>query len=45
MLKSKAYEVLRKIHTVVERAVYWKRERWGYLVFFYAYILYRIFTY
>lgn len=25
IIKSKAYEMLRKIHTIVERAVYWKR--------------------
>lgn len=25
IVKSKAYEMLRKIHTIVETAVYWKR--------------------
>ena len=44
-VKSKAYQILRKIQTVVEGSVLWKRERWSYLVFLYAYVLYRVFKY
>lgn len=44
-MKSKAYQFIRKAHTLLERAVYWKRQRWGYLTFLYGYLLYRIFRY
>lgn len=45
LLKSKLYQFIRKAHTLIERAVYWKRQRWGSLIFLYAYVLYRIFRY
>ena len=44
-MKSKLFEVLRKVQTVVEGSVLWKRERWSYLAFLYAYVLYRVFKY
>lgn len=29
---------------MLEQTVYWKRERWGYLIFFNVYVLYRVFS-
>jgi hypothetical protein len=31
--------------TIINKAVYYKHERWGYLVLLYAYVLYRVFHY
>ena len=44
-LRSKLLELGRKIQTVVEGSVLWKRQRWSYLAFLYAYVLYRVFSY
>lgn len=36
---------LRKWQTVIDHTALYRRQRWGYLTFFYAYVLYRIFYY
>jgi hypothetical protein len=38
-------EMVRKILTLIEKTVAYRRKRWGYLIFFYAYVLYRVFHY
>jgi hypothetical protein len=45
MLKSKLAYLVRKGRTLLDRTAVYRRERWSYLIFFTAYVLYRIFRY
>ena len=43
-LPSRLIGLLRPLNTILERTTLFYRQRWGFLVFFYSYVLYRIFT-
>jgi hypothetical protein len=44
-IKSKLLYLLRKTRAIVDKTAIYRKERWSYLIFFNAYVLYRIFRY
>lgn len=45
LYKSKIMIIFRHLRTTVDKTALYRRERWSYLIFFNAYVLYRIFRY
>lgn len=44
-IKSKLFFITRKWRAITDKTAIYRRERWSYLIFFDAYVLYRIFRY